>query len=161
MSRPSFYVVTRLFVFSSILCRDPVLLCRDNTSLPCVGIFVAIWKSLLRPCLSMFSLFLCRDIKTSLQLEVCHNIELFCYNQVSSLSQHHLSRLCFSIRTINLILQCRDIHYLVATELLHTVSRHRLPCRERGISSAYSFCLNRLFQVAIISVVTLKDYVAT
>ena len=37
LSRPSFYVVTRIFAFSSSLCHDLVLLCRDKTSLPCVG----------------------------------------------------------------------------------------------------------------------------
>ena len=96
----------------------------------------------------------------SLQLEVCRNIELFCCNQVNSLSQHQFSRLCFFVRTRNLVFQCRDIHYLIATELLHTVLRHRLPCHERGLSSAYSLCFNRLFQVAIVSV-TIEEYSIT
>ena len=132
--------MTRLFSFSSSLCRDPILLCRDKTSLPCVGIFIAIWKSLSRPCFFVFSLFLFRDIyipvttiETSLQLEVCRNIGLFCCNQVNSLSQHHLSRLCFSVKTRNLVFQCHDTHYLVAIGLLLIVSQ-------------------QVFQVAIISV---------
>ena len=62
LSRPSFHVATRLFAFNSSLCHDPVLLCRDKTSLPCVGIFVTRWKSLSRPCLFVFSLFQCRDL---------------------------------------------------------------------------------------------------
>ena len=60
--RPSFHVATRLFAFSQSLCRDLVLLCRDKTSFPCVGIFVARWKSLSQPCASVFSLFLCCDL---------------------------------------------------------------------------------------------------
>ena len=130
MSRPSFYVATRLFAFSSSLCRNPVLLCRDKTSLPYVRIFVAIWKSLSRPCFSVFSLFLCRNLnipitttKPLFSFEVCRNIKLFCCNQVNLLSQHHLSQLCFSIRTRKLVFQCHDTHYLVATGLLLTMSQ--------------------------------------
>ena len=110
LSQLNSYVATKLFAFNSCLCRDSVLLCRDKTSLPCVGIFIAAWKSLSRPCLSVLSLFLCRNLKIPIatpkplfSLEVCRNIELFCCNQVSSLSQHYLSQLCFSVRTRNLV----------------------------------------------------------
>ena len=107
--------MTRLFDFRSSLSRDLDLLCCDKTSIPCIGIFIATWKSLSRPCLSVLSLFLCRDLKIPVatskslfSLEVCRNIELFYCNQFSSLSQHHLLQLCFSIRTRNLVFHCRD-----------------------------------------------------
>ena len=45
------------------------------------------------------------------------------------------------VRTRNFVFQCRDTHYLVVTELLHTVSQ-------------------QAFQVAIISVATGEDSVA-
>ena len=109
------------------------------------------WKILSRPCLSMLSLFMCRDLKNSVatlkplfSFEVCRNIELFCCNQVSSLSQHHLSQLCFSVRTKNLVFQCRDIHYLVKIELFLTVSQQAFPscnnqCRNINCSVAIFF----------------------
>ena len=161
------YVATLAFVLrhyfcaaSSNLCCDLVLLCRNKTSLPCVGIFVVTWKCLSRPCLSVLSLFLCHYLKIPVAVtkplfsfEVCRNIELFCCNQVGLPSQHHLSRLCFSIMTKNLVFQCRDIHYLAATELLHTVSQQAFPscnnqCRNRkrfcrDIDSAFYFSLCR------------------
>ena len=144
----------------------PSFLCRDHTSLPCVGFFVGhrkVCSNLIYQCSAYFCLGLKIPVATSKPLFSLKYVAtlIFCCNQASSLSQHHFSRLCFSIRTRNLVFQCRDIHYLVATELLHTVSRHRLPCRDRDLSSAYSFCLNRLFQVAIISVVTKEDSVVT
>ena len=63
LSRPSLLCLDKTFAFSSSLCRDPIQFCRDKISLPCVGIFVVTWKSPSRPCLSMLSLFLCRDLK--------------------------------------------------------------------------------------------------
>ena len=38
---PVCYVMTRLFCFQLIFVSRPSLLCRDQTSLPCVGIFFA------------------------------------------------------------------------------------------------------------------------
>ena len=91
LSRPSFYVATRLFTFSSSLCRNPVLLCHDKTSLPCVRIFVAIWKSLSRPCFFVFSLFLCHD----LNIYVATSKLLFNLQYVTKLNS------CVTIRSVH------------------------------------------------------------
>ena len=96
LSRPSFYVATQLFVFSSSLCLDPVLLCREKTSLHCVGIFVTRWKSLSRPCLYVFSLFLCRDLNISVAA----------------------SKLLFSLKyvaTLNSFVVIKSVHYISFT----------------------------------------------
>ena len=67
-------------------------------------------------------------------------------------------------------LQRRDIHHLVATDtssfsvttyitlsqqiLLLSVSQHTLPCHDKGLSLKLFLCLNKLFHVAIINVMT-------
>ena len=48
-------------------------------------------------------------------LSSCLNIEFFCRNLVSSLSNHFLSRHCFSVSIRAVFLQCRDIQNDVMT----------------------------------------------
>ena len=50
-------------VFRLLVMSRPSLLCSDMTSLHCVEFFVTTYKSLSRPRFSMFSLFMCCDIK--------------------------------------------------------------------------------------------------
>ena len=124
------------------LCRDIEKVCRDLVY--------------------QFSTYLCvstlrflsqhRNISSS---EVCRNIGFFYCDQVSSLSKHHMSRPCLSITTI--ISSSFDIAiYITLLQhiLLLSVLRHTLPCRGKGLSLKPFFCLNKLFHIAIISVVT-------
>ena len=97
----------------------------------------------------------CRDIEISLQLEVCRNIGFFYCDKVSSLSKHHMSRPCLSIATsVSSSFSIATYITLSRQILLLSVLRHTLPCRDRGLSLKLFFCLNKLFHVAIISIVT-------
>ena len=85
-----FYDATRLFAFSSSLCRDPVLLCCHKTSPSCVGIFVTTRK-VCRDLVSVFSLFLCRDLTIS----VATSKLLFILQYVATLNS------CVAIRSVH------------------------------------------------------------
>ena len=69
MLRHDFLMLSIFAVATQFSCRDKILLCsayllyHDITSLHCVEIFVATYKSLSEPRFSLFSLFLCCDIK--------------------------------------------------------------------------------------------------
>ena len=124
------YVVTRLlFLVLESLSRHRKFF-RDRVYLCSIYLCVATLISLLRH-------------QTSLQLEACRNTELFCCNHVTSLSQHHLSRLFFSLS------RPETLSFSVVTFI--TLSQQNF----------FIQCLNRLFQVAIISVTTREDFVTT
>ena len=99
MSRQDYYVVSLLVI------SQPNLLCRDRTSLHLCGNLCCDLEVVSRPRFSLFSLFLCcdikdpcRDIDLSPQLEVCFNVRFLCCDQANSTSKRHLLRLKFSFR---------------------------------------------------------------
>ena len=97
----------------------------------------------------------CHDIQTSLQLEVCCNIGFFFCKQVSSLRKHHMSQPCLFVATsVSSSFSIATNIFLSRHIFLCSVSRHTLPYHDRGLSLKLFFCLNKLFHVAIISVVT-------
>ena len=124
--------MTRLFAFRQSLCRDQVLLCRDKTYLSCVGIFVVRLKSVPRPCLSMFSLFLCRDLNIS----VVTSKLLFSLKSIATLnsfvvtkSVHQVSITCGDFISLS---GPETFSFSVATFI--TLSRHNF----------FIQCLNRI-----------------
>ena len=95
-----------IFLYSTYICvATHFVISRPDFSSLCWNLYCDIKKSIMTLfiCVQLISVSRlydpCRDIKTSLQLEVCHNVEFFCCDQVSSLSKHHMSRPCFSVTT--------------------------------------------------------------
>ena len=137
-----YYVATRLlFLVLESLSRHRKV-CRDLVYLCSAYLYVATLRSY-------------RDIETSLQLEVCCNIGFVYYDQASSLSKHYMLRPCLSVAT-NVSSSFSIATYITLSRqiFLLSISLHTLPYRDRGLSLKLFFYLNKLFHVAIISVVT-------
>ena len=104
-----FVVVTSLFCVQLTVLSRSSLLCRDNTSLHYVEIFVATYKSISRPCFSLFSLILCCNIK----IDVATWTYFLSLKYVATLGSFVATR---PVQQVSVI--CRDINFLVATKLL-------------------------------------------
>ena len=107
-----FVVVTQFSCHDVTLWCSAYSICRDRISLHCVETFVATYKSLLRPRFSLFSLFVCCDIK----IHVRTYIYLLNLKYVATLGSFVATRPVQQVSVTS-----RDINFLVATELLLSV----------------------------------------